>query len=113
MSQGHDEVRRLALPPDEAGRPREALLVLEPGAEPKAYLNLCPHLDVPLDAGSADYGPRHGQLICRTHGARFRVADGLCTWGPCHGESLAALELQRDAEGLVVLFEGAKLRVGG
>jgi len=111
VSEPAGELRRIALPPDEAGRPREALLVLAPDAPPRAYLNRCPHLDVPLDAGSPGFAPRRGELICHTHGARFRVLDGYCTWGPCQGDALLPVEVARDADGLWLVFEGARLQV--
>jgi len=99
------------LPPDAKGRPREALLVCTDGEEPKAYLNLCPHLDVPLDSGSADFGPRRGHLVCRTHGARFRVVDGVCTWGPCVGDSLEELTLEREGDVLSLVVDGERVEV--
>jgi len=111
VSEERARLLRVVLPPDPTGRPREAFLILTPHAEPKAFLNLCPHLDVPLDAGSADYAARGGELICRTHGARFRVQDGVCTWGPCLGDALETLDAGRDADGLWLRFEGATLRV--
>ena len=111
MSEEPAELRRFALPADERGRPREALVIRSVYAEPVAYLNLCPHLDVPLDAGSPDFAPRRGHLMCRTHGARFRTLDGQCVWGPCQGESLQRLELERTEGGRWLLFEGARLRV--
>lgn len=59
----------------------------------RAYVNLCPHMRVPLDrtgAGVFDRAKRH--LLCGTHGARFRPDDGVCVSGPCAGDSLEALE---------------------
>jgi len=111
MSEEPATLLRLALPADDQGRPREALVVFAPRAEPVAYLNLCPHLDVPLDAGSPDFAPRRGHLICRTHGARFRTLDGHCVWGPCQGEALERLELERSDDHWWLLFEGARLSV--
>ncbi len=111
MSDRAHELRRIELPPDEAGRAREALLILAPDGRARAYLNRCPHLDVPLDAGTPEYAPKRGELICQTHGARFRVLDGLCTWGPCHGDALLPVEVERNSGGLCLVFEGARLQV--
>lgn len=59
----------------------------------RAYVNLCPHMGVPLDraaSGLFDGAKRH--LVCTTHGALFRPADGVCVSGPCAGDHLDALE---------------------
>jgi nitrite reductase/ring-hydroxylating ferredoxin subunit len=86
-------VQVVHLSPDALGRPREALVLLDHAQTPRAYLNLCRHLPVPLDAASRQFLAR-GQLQCLTHGARYRLEDGLCVFGPCRGASLFALELQ-------------------
>lgn len=86
------EVRAVALARDELGRPREALVLLAEDGEPRAYLNRCQHLPIPLDGGSRvflDAAGRH--LRCGTHGALYRVRDGLCIDGPCPGKVLIAL----------------------
>jgi nitrite reductase/ring-hydroxylating ferredoxin subunit len=36
------------------------------------------------------------------HGARFRIADGYCVFGPCLGKSLAAVPVAV-VDGMVVL----------
>jgi nitrite reductase/ring-hydroxylating ferredoxin subunit len=78
---------------DEIGRPREALVVVDSLRAPRAYLNLCRHLPIPLDGASRDFLAQ-GHLQCITHGARYRLEDGLCVAGPCRGKSLHALELR-------------------
>jgi nitrite reductase/ring-hydroxylating ferredoxin subunit len=86
-------VRVVHLSPDPLGRPREALVLIDQTRTPRAYLNLCRHLPVPLDAASRQF-LAGGHLQCLTHGARYRLEDGLCVRGPCRGESLIALELR-------------------
>jgi nitrite reductase/ring-hydroxylating ferredoxin subunit len=72
------------LPRDKDGRPREALVLLGSDGEPRAYLNRCRHLPVPIDGGSRQYLTHDRQyLICGTHGALYRLDDGVCTAGPC------------------------------
>jgi nitrite reductase/ring-hydroxylating ferredoxin subunit len=91
------------LSPDALGRPREALVLVDHARTPRAYLNLCRHLPVPLDAASRQF-LAGGHLQCLTHGARYRLEDGLCVIGPCRGESLIALEL-RVIEGELYVYE--------
>ena len=70
-------------------------VVVRDGDQIRAYKNRCPHNSgtletVPdrfLDAGREN-------LVCSTHGARFRLADGLCITGPCRGEALTAVEIE-------------------
>jgi len=73
---------------------REALVVRTAAGEPRAYLNECKHLPIPLDAGSRQFfDPGKTALMCGTHGALFRLEDGRCFAGPCRGDSLRALEI--------------------
>ncbi|MGF1468221.1 MAG: Rieske (2Fe-2S) protein [Sandaracinaceae bacterium] len=83
------------------GHPRpEALVVRDPEGRLRAYLNRCQHLPVPLDGGSRRFFDPGGRyLVCGTHGARYRLGDGVCEEGPCQGERLLALPLRRDADG--------------
>ena len=53
------------------------------------YLNDCPHRHLPLDGMPGRFLTRDGALIqCVNHGAKFRVADGVCIAGPCLGAGL-------------------------
>jgi nitrite reductase/ring-hydroxylating ferredoxin subunit len=68
-----------------------------------AYINVCPHLGTPLETFPdhfLDLGKRH--LLCSMHGARFRISDGYCVFGPCLGKSLAAVPVAV-VDGMVVL----------
>ena len=60
-----------------------------------AYRNSCPHRGTPLDWHPDRFLDASGQLIlCATHGAMFRIADGFCVSGPCAGASLAAVGIE-------------------
>lgn len=55
----------------------------------QVYVNACPHLGVPLDWQPGRFLSADGSVIvCATHGAEFRLSDGLCLRGPCRGETL-------------------------
>jgi nitrite reductase/ring-hydroxylating ferredoxin subunit len=99
---GQGGARVAALAPDEHGKPREVVVVRDEQGVPRAYRNLCRHLPVPLDAGSRTF-LKNNQLECATHGARYRLHDGLCVAGPCRGTSLYALELEFEADEMFVI----------
>jgi len=68
-----------------------------------AYINACPHLGTPLETFPDRFLDRTGRrLICSTHGALFRVEDGLCIFGPCQAKYLAAVPI-RVVDGMIVL----------
>ena len=99
-------VRVVPLSPDDQGRPREALVVLDERGAPRAYLNRCMHIPVPLDGGSRDFLTEDGRLLrCGTHGAVYRRSDGRCVAGPCRGQSLVPLPLRVGASGELVVDE--------
>ena len=100
-----DVVKTVPLPKDEQGRPREALVLLDLEGQPRAYLNRCRHLPVPIDGGSRRYLTRGGEyLLCGTHGALFRRDDGMCVAGPCLDLALEALELVEEDGTLLLLI---------
>ncbi len=54
-----------------------------------AYVNACPHIGTPLDWVPDRFLSADGsRIICATHGAEFRIRDGVCTRGPCQGDRL-------------------------
>lgn len=58
------------------------------------YENRCPHQGTPLETFPDKFLNSDGSLlICSTHGARFRVEDGLCVSGPCKGERLRRIDV--------------------
>ena len=60
-----------------------------------AYLNSCPHTGVSLDWQPGQFLDSSGKwLQCSTHGALFRMEDGLCIYGPCVNRFLTALQTE-------------------
>lgn len=79
LDDGHD---------GEEGRPLR-LIVVRQGEHALVYVNRCPHRGTPLDWMPDRFLDAEGRhLICATHGALFRVEDGLCMAGPCAGDAL-------------------------
>jgi nitrite reductase/ring-hydroxylating ferredoxin subunit len=98
------EVRRASLGVDAEGRPFQVMVLRDADGRIVAYRNLCQHLPVPLDGGTGELLTDDGaHLICGTHGALYRLGDGLCVEGPCEGASL---------EPLPVRVEGGRVYVG-
>ena len=81
---------------------RDVILVRRDGAL-RAYVNSCPHQGTPLETFPDKFLDERGRLfVCSTHGARFRVEDGVCVSGPCAGKALVPIACEvRD--GAVVL----------
>ena len=94
--------------------PLEALIVRDHEGTPRAYLNRCRHLPIPLSFGrptgrelydaSHEFLTRDNQALeCKTHGARFRLDDGMCFEGPCEGRALLAIELVVEDDALYLV----------
>ena len=70
---------------------------------PRAYVNHCPHAGTPLEITPHGFLTRDGSMImCRTHGALFRIEDGLCIAGPCPGRSLQSLPVTVSGEDVLL-----------
>jgi nitrite reductase/ring-hydroxylating ferredoxin subunit len=111
-------VRVVALPRGLFGAPPvvplEALVMRDHDGAPRAYLNRCRHLPIPLSFGrprglslyeaSHEFLTRDNRALeCKTHGARFRLDDGMCFEGPCEGRALLAIELVVEGDELYLV----------
>jgi nitrite reductase/ring-hydroxylating ferredoxin subunit len=68
-----------------------SLFLVRRGDRVFGYVNRCPHAGHELNLMPNDFLTADGELIlCRSHGARFRLEDGLCVLGPCPGATLDA-----------------------
>lgn len=77
-------------------RPPLRVFAVRRGQSLYAYVNRCPHIGTPLDWRPDAFLDREGRaIVCATHGARFRVEDGVCLAGPCVGDQLTPLPLER------------------
>lgn len=78
--------------------------MLKQDGQPRAYLNFCPHLGIPLNLQPDEFMSMEGTHIqCSTHGALFQLEDGYCFSGPCRGESLTPLNLDITETGEIYL----------
>ncbi len=85
------------------------LFALRRGERVQVWVNACPHLGVPLDWTPDQFLTHDGtRIICSTHGAEFRLDDGLCVRGPCKGDRLDAVPATVE-DGVVLVPEDAGL----
>lgn len=84
---------------------REMIVVAAADGSPRAYLNECKHLPIPLDSGTRRFlNAQKTHLVCLTHGATYRVDTGLCVGGPCQDQTLTRFDTEVEAGRLYVLL---------
>lgn len=72
-----------------------SLFVVRHGEAVYGFLNRCPHAGHELNLKPNEFLTRDGELImCRSHGARFRIEDGVCVLGPCPGAALQSFAVE-------------------
>ncbi len=70
----------------------------------RGFIDRCPHAGMPLALTPDRFLTREGDLIlCSSHGALFRIEDGLCLAGPCAGRSLEPWSVVLANEDVVVV----------
>jgi nitrite reductase/ring-hydroxylating ferredoxin subunit len=73
---------------------RPGVMICRSGDQVRAYMNVCPHLSLPLDAQRGVFmtdGPE--EVMCAFHCAVFRFSDGLCVRGPARTLHLNAVPI--------------------
>lgn len=79
------------------------LFAVRRGERVCVYVNVCPHIGTPLDLLPDRFLSADGaRIVCATHGAEFRIEDGLCLHGPCVGDRLEAVPARTEG-GLVTV----------
>lgn len=85
------------------------LFAVRQGDAVHVYVNACPHIGAALDAVPGRFLSPDGTLIvCGTHGAVFRPADGICIKGPCLGARLEPV-VSEIVDGLLLVLPDAGL----
>lgn len=67
----------------------------------RAYLNLCPHFSLPLNATRGFLSDDGARIRCLHHFAEFDPANGACLAGACEGSGLESIAVRVDDGGLV------------
>jgi nitrite reductase/ring-hydroxylating ferredoxin subunit len=71
------------------------LFIVRKGTGIHTYENRCPHMGTSLDWSPDQFLDSSNSLIqCATHGALFRIEDGLCIQGPCVNQHLTAIKAE-------------------
>ncbi|MEQ5837360.1 Rieske 2Fe-2S domain-containing protein [Marinobacter sp. NFXS9] len=71
-----------------------------------AYHNVCPHLGIALNWLPDQFmDADHCFIQCVNHHALFTVDDGHCITGPCAGDNLTPLTVERQ-EGMLLIHVG-------
>lgn len=80
-----------------------AFFVVRRGQTVRAYRNRCPHMGLNLEWLPDNFLDEDGEfIVCASHGACFRIEDGVCVAGPCTGERLEPVAV-RVEDGQVLL----------
>lgn len=90
------------------------ILVVRRGEHVYGYLNTCPHAGGPLDWVPDRFLDLAREYIqCATHGALFRIADGVCVYGPCAGDRLTPVPTVVEAGEVVLVATDAVTGLAG
>ncbi|UTW03300.1 Rieske (2Fe-2S) protein [Amphritea atlantica] len=83
---------------------RDTVFVVRREGSVYAYRDICPHLgNTTLPWRKDAYLDGKGEtIVCAAHGAHFEITTGLCTSGPCLGESLVRVPLWVSEDGEVL-----------
>jgi nitrite reductase/ring-hydroxylating ferredoxin subunit len=59
-----------------------------------AYVNVCPHRQMPLNWKPDEFlAYDKSRILCTMHAASFDIRQGHCLGGPCAGQSLVAVPI--------------------
>ncbi len=88
---------------DPLGEGRDTLLVVRQGSTLHAWRDSCPHIGgVPTAWRKHAYlNADRDRIVCSAHGALFDIATGVCTLGPCLGQSLEPVSVLLCADGWI------------
>ena len=85
---------------------RDTIVVVRQGSTLHAWANACPHHGTPMAwRKNAFLNAARDRIVCGAHGAQFRIDTGLCTLGPCLGQSLTPVTLHIHVSGEVHLAQ--------
>ena len=83
---------------------RDTIVVVRQGTALHAWANACPHHGTPMAwRKNAFLNAARDRIVCGAHGAQFEIDTGLCTLGPCLGQSLTPVPLHIHVSGEVHL----------
>lgn len=76
----------------------------------QGWRNACPHVaGAPMAWRKDSYLSADAQhIVCSAHGAQFNIDTGLCTRGPCVGESLSRVVVHEAEGDIYIVLEDSK-----
>lgn len=99
------------------GKDRFDMFVVRTQGVVRGWLNTCPHNFTTLEFIADKFLTRDARhILCATHGAQFRLDDGVCVEGPCPGKALTPLPIRLengrivmggDQDGVSVVLAGS------
>lgn len=80
---------------DPLGEGRDTVLLVRHGGKVFGWRDACPHHGGTPMAWRKDayLNADRTRIVCAAHGAQFDIASGLCTLGPCLGQSLQRVDI--------------------
>ncbi|MDP9607204.1 UNVERIFIED_ORG: nitrite reductase/ring-hydroxylating ferredoxin subunit [Variovorax paradoxus] len=83
---------------------RDSIFIVKHKGVVRGYRNDCPHWPGSPMAWRRDgYLNRDAtRIVCSGHAAEFDITSGLCTIGPCLGQSLIPVKLKIDGQGWIL-----------
>ena len=90
--------------PFDGKAPYRSIILIKISDSYLAYWNICKHISIPLDGGLGKLPVVKNELICQTHGARYRIKDGLCVKGPCKDQSLDPIAVEIASDRIIALI---------
>jgi nitrite reductase/ring-hydroxylating ferredoxin subunit len=93
----------------------DTMLVVRRGNALYAWRDACPHISgVPMAWRKDAYlNAARDRIVCSAHGALFDIATGLCTLGPCLGQSLEQMTVTVGPDAAIYLQAGPGSRADG
>ena len=90
---------------DPDGSGQDCVFIVRQGDRLHAWRDACPHHGgTPMAWRKDAYLNAEGsRIVCHAHGAQFDIQTGLCTLGPCLGQSLEPVTLCITASGEIRL----------
>jgi len=83
------------------------ILLTRAGGQVAAFFNVCPHAGRRLDWAPGEFLLQDGVLTCAAHGASFAALTGACRGGPCRGEALKPVAIERRGDELWLASDDA------
>ena len=108
MSNSHHLCQSAELPEGSAkGFAAHGIFVLRHQGQVHGWLDICPHHgSTPLPWRRDAYlNADASRIVCAAHGAQFEPDTGLCTLGPCLGQSLTRVAVHETAGGEIHLSQ--------